>query len=68
MTEGIIAGVVAALIWAFLDTGRRMWLNHRWLAHLGGRYAIRSKLDLQSDLGNAHLLAFESRDRLGGDV
>lgn len=64
MTQGIIAGVVAALIWALIEAGRRAWRNHKHFARLAGRYSIRPKLDLQSDLGNARFV----RIRVSGTI
>jgi hypothetical protein len=53
MTQGIIAGVVAALIWALIEAGRHAWLNRKHFARPAGRYSIHPKFDRQSDLGNA---------------
>jgi hypothetical protein len=64
MVEGIIAGVVAAFLWAVIETIRRRWRNKRYFSRLAGRYSIRPKLGLRSDFGDGHF----ARIRVSGTI
>lgn len=51
---GLVAGVVAAAIWAMIEAIRRWRRNRDSFGRLAGRYRIRPKLTKQSDLGTGN--------------